>query len=151
MKDTDKMRPSDTRPAERVAAPGALAAKVTRLLGLPAKKRLEEIIADPQATEIVQALAEEEIYFTFKKVGDHEGLAFLELASPGQRQYTTDLELWRKDEFHPERALDWVALLQERGPDAVETWLRESEPELICLLLKKWIRVHKWNRVEDPE
>ena len=139
------------RTLEKADAQRALAAKVTRLLGLPPRKRVEEIVADPQATEIVQAMAEEELYFTFKEVGDHDGLPLLELASPGQRQYATDLELWRKDEFHPERALDWVALLQERGPDALRTWLRESEPELICLLLKKWIRVHKWNRVEDPE
>jgi hypothetical protein len=139
------------RTIERAESRKALAAKVTRLLGLPAKKRVEEILADPQAAETVQAMAEEEVYFTFKEVGDHDGLPLLELASPGQRQYVIDLEIWRRNEFNPERALDWVALLQERGPDAVKTWLQEMEPELICLLFKKWIRVHQWNRVEDPE
>jgi hypothetical protein len=151
MKNTDETRPSGRTPTERATSPDALAAKVTRILSLSGKSRVEEILADPHAAEIVQAIAEEELYFTFKEVGDHDGLPLLELASPGQRNYVTDLELWRKDEFNPERAFDWVVLLQERGPDAVKMWLRESEPELICLLLKKWIRVHTWNRVEDPE
>jgi hypothetical protein len=151
MKKTDKTRRSSRPPAKRGASRGALAAKVTRLLGLSGKNRVEEILADAQAQEIVRAIAEEELYFTFKEVGDHDGLPLLELASPEQRQYVTDLELWRKDEFNPERALAWVALLQERGQDLVKTWLREAEPELVCLLLKKWIRVHTWNRVEDPE
>jgi hypothetical protein len=103
---------------ERVASQKALTAKVQRLASFPAKRRVAEIIADPQARELVQAMAEEELYFTFKEVGDHEGLPLLELASPEQRQYITDLDLWQKEEFKLERALDWVALLLALMPAA---------------------------------
>jgi len=41
--------------------------------------------------------------------------------------------------------------LQEAGPSALKTWLRESEPELICLILKKWVQVHTWDREQDSE
>ena len=136
---------------ESVASQKALIAKVERLASLPAKKRVEEILADPEARELAQAMAEEELYLTFKEVGDHEGLPLLELASPEQRHYVTDLDFWQKDEFNRERALDWVALLQETGPAALKTWLRENDPELICLLLRKWVRVYTWDRQQDPE
>jgi hypothetical protein len=132
-------------------APHAQVAKAQRLASLPAKTRVAEILADPQARELVQAMAEEELYLTFKEVGDHEGFPLLELASPEQRQYATDLDFWQKDEFNQERALDWVALLQEAGPAALKTWLRENDPELICLILKKWVRVHTWDRQQDSE
>ena len=143
MKDDDnKAKPS---------APRALVAKVQRLASLPAKRRVAKIVADPQGRELVQAMAEEELYLTFKEAGDHEGLPLLELASPEQRQYVTDLDFWQKDEFNQERALDWIVLLQEAGPAALKTWLRENDSELICLILKKWIRVHTWDRQQDAE
>jgi len=137
--------------AEGVASQKALIAKVQRLAGLPAKRRVAEIVADPQARELVQAMAEEELYLTFKEAGDHDGLPLLELASPEQRQYVIDLDFWQKDEFNRERALDWIVLLQEAGPAALKSWLRENDPELVCLILKKWIRVHTWDRQQDSE
>lgn len=136
---------------ESVASEETLIAKVKRLASLSAKRRVAEILADPRARELVQAMAEEDLYLTFKEVGDHDGFPLLELASPEQRQYVTDLDLWQKDEFNQERALDWVALLQEAGPAAPKSWLRENEPELICLILKKWVRVHTWDRHQDSE
>jgi hypothetical protein len=138
-------------PGEDAARIDALVARVQGLAALPAQRRVAEILADPQAKELVQAMAEEELYLTFKEVGDHEGLPLLELASPEQRQYVTDLDFWQKDDFNRERALDWVALLQEAGPAALKSWLREIDPELICLLLKKWVRVHTWDRQQDAE
>lgn len=133
------------------SAPHALVAKVQRLASLQAKSRVAEIVADPEARELVQTMAEEELYLTFKEVGDHEGLPLLELASPEQRQYVSDLDFWQKDEFNRERALDWIALLQGAGPAALKIWLRENDSELICLILKKWVRVHRWDRQQDPE
>lgn len=143
------MKEDDNKP--NPSAQHALVAKVQRLASLPAKTRVVEILADPEAKELIQAMAEEELYLTFKEVGDHEGFPLLELASPEQRQYVTDLDFWQKDELNRERALHWVALLQEAGPAALKTWLRESEPELICLILKKWVQVHTWDRQQDSE
>lgn len=60
-------------------------------------------------------------------------------------------DLLGKAAWLQERALHWVALLQEAGPAALKTWLQENDPELICLLLKKWIRVHMWDRQQYPE
>ena len=144
-----KMKEDDNKP--NPSAQQALVAKVQRLASLPAKTRVAEILADPEAKELIQAMAEEELYLTFKEVGDHEGFPLLELASPEQRQYVTDLDFWQKDELNRERALHWIALLQEAGPSALKTWLRESEPELICLILKKWVQVHTWDREQDSE
>ena len=146
-----KKRVASVAGEQHAASTGALVARVQELAGLPAKRRVAQILADPQASELVQAMAEEELYLTFKEVGDHEGVPLLELASPEQRQYVTDLDFWQKDEFNRERALDWVALLQEADPAALKTWLRENAPELICLLLKKWVRVQTWDRQQDPE
>ena len=143
------MKEDDNKP--NPSAQQALVAKVQRLASLPAKTRVAEILADPEAKELIQAMAEEELYLTFKEVGDHEGFPLLELASPEQRQYVTDLDFWQKDELNRERALHWIALLQEAGPSALKTWLRESEPELICLILKKWVQVHTWDRQQDSE
>jgi len=143
------MKEDDNKP--NPSAQQALVAKVQRLASLPAKTRVAEILADPEAKELIQAMAEEELYLTFKEVGDHEGFPLLELASPEQRQYVTDLDFWQKDELNRERALHWIALLQEAGPSALKTWLRESEPELICLILKKWVQVHTWDREQDSE
>jgi len=143
------MKEDDNKP--NPSAQQALVAKVQRLASLPAKTRVAEILADPEAKELIQAMAEEELYLTFKEVGDHEGFPLLELASPEQRQYVTDLDFWQKDELNRERALHWIALLQEAGPSALKSWLRESEPELICLILKKWVQVHTWDREQDSE
>ncbi|MBW1982867.1 MAG: hypothetical protein JRJ12_16820 [Deltaproteobacteria bacterium] len=126
-----------------------LAAKLERTASLPPKKRLQVLLTDLHSRELVQAMAEEDFYFMFKELGAQDALPLLELASAEQRQYLLDLELWRRDRFAPDKALEWLSLLNECGEEAMKQWLRETDPGFICLILKNFLRVYKAGEEES--
>ena len=128
---------ADTRPFIQLAFPD----KISRLRQSPAKKRLELILGDAEPERLAQALQAQEIYWTVKEIGITDALALLEFASPEQREFFLDMELWERDAFSREKGLEWLGYLLETGEEKVAEQLRHLDLELLILLLIKEIAV----------
>lgn len=131
---------------ERAVAVGKFAAlslpeKVEALRTLPAKKQLDRILDDQAPRELTRAIPEHEFFFLVKEVGSPDAAALWELASPEQRTFILDLELWDKWTFSPAKAFQWLDHLLEAGEETVVEQLPHLDLELLILMLQHEIIV----------
>lgn len=131
---------------KRTVANGKFAAlslteKIETLRTLPAKKQLDRILDDPAPRKLTRAIPEHEFYFLVKEVGTPDAAALWELASPEQRTFILDLELWDKWTFSPAKAFQWLDHLLEAGEETVVEQLPHLDLELLILMLQHEITV----------
>lgn len=115
--------------------------KLSRLRELPAKKRMEMMLDDAEGKLLARTLQPQELYWTFKDIGAVDALELLLLASPEQREFFLDMELWEKDSFSHAKALEWLAYLLESGEEKIVEQLPHFDLELLLLILLEEIAV----------
>lgn len=115
--------------------------KIATLRGLPVNRQMDLIIADPKGRELVGELPAQELYLLVKEIGETDAMGLWELASPEQRTFILDMELWEKWSFSPAKAYEWLGYLLEAGEEAVVEQLPRMDLELLLLMLEHEISV----------
>lgn len=115
--------------------------KMERFMGLPAKKKLEILAADPGAEGLVRGLALQDFYLTLREMGDDGAVKLLSLGSSRQVLFSLDMELWKKWEYRPEQGFHWLSLLRGMGEERAIEQMRLLDPELIVLIFANEIAV----------
>lgn len=115
--------------------------KIAALRELPAKQRMDLILADPEAQDLARSLPEQELYWLIKEIGETDALGLWELASPEQRTFILDMELWDKWNFAADKSYEWLGHLLEAGEAAIVEQLPHLDLELLLLMLEKEISV----------
>ncbi len=129
--------------AERTAA-------VQRIAALPARARLDALLASRDAAALVRALPPEQLYATVAEVGLADAAELVQLASPGQFQSLVDLGAWKRDTLDPHGLLEWLGAA--RGDDT-EAFLRKVhgiDLELLESMLRAFTVVHDLEETPDP-
>lgn len=101
------------------------------------------ILSSNKSRELVQAIPEEELFFTIKEIGEADALELITLTSPRQMEYIFDVEFWLKDKFRAQEALKWFRLLQKCGEEKIFETLQHMSLDILVVFLKKYIRVYK--------
>lgn len=114
---------------------------IAALRELPAKRRMDLIIADPEAKALARSLPEQELYWLIKEIGETDAMGLWELASPEQRTFILDMELWDKWNFTADKSYEWLGHLLEAGEEVVAEQLPHLDLELLLLMLEKEISV----------
>ncbi|HML78589.1 DUF6178 family protein [Geobacter sulfurreducens] len=109
--------------------------------GATAWKQMNALLADPRAREVVRALPEQQFYWILTEVGMTDAVEFWELASPQQRMFILDMELWDSWNFSEAKSHQWLNHLLEAGEEAVLEQLPHMDAELLILMFKKEIIV----------
>jgi len=122
--------------------------EISSILELRGKERMEAILSNDNAMQIVHSLPEEEVYFTIKEIGEQDALPLISLMSPEQYQYLLDLELWKGYELKSEKVQHWLPILLSCEEEAITRWLKTIDLDTLILLLKKNIRIHIKNADE---
>lgn len=117
-----------------------LAAQAELALRVPVAERLTILLNSPKPMRLVRALPDADFYITAREAGPQDALPMIRLGSFEQLQHLLDRESWRGDRFDGDRSGAWVALLLESGEPALRRFLRETDEDLLALLLAKWIR-----------
>ena len=115
--------------------------KLTMLHNLPARKKMELILDDPDAVALLHALQPQELYWLVEETGITDAQELVALASPDQCRFFLDMELWKGDSFLPEKAWEWFGYLMELGEERVAKLLPELDHELLLLFLTQEITV----------
>ncbi len=102
----------------------SLHGRVALLRDLPPQKRLALILEDPDPAGLVAVLEPQEYHLLLREIGLDDSYALLPLATPEQLTFCLDRELWRHDEYLPQRGMQWLTLLMAA----------EEEDDLISLL-----------------
>ena len=115
--------------------------KISRIRQEPPKKRMALILDDPEGQRLTRALTPQELYWTFKDIGATDALELLTFASPEQRGFFLDMELWERSSFSQTKALEWLDYLLQAGEETVVDQLPHLDLELLLLILCKEITV----------
>ncbi|MBI3760046.1 MAG: hypothetical protein HY269_09905, partial [Deltaproteobacteria bacterium] len=122
--------------------------KLEFLYGLPARQKRDLILSAPEAERLVQSFAPETLFYTLKEIGVADAGDLLSLAVPEQIRSLFDLDCWDKDRPNLGRMREWIEALSEAGRTRMAEGLMELDQELVSLLLRQYLRVH---RLADPQ
>lgn len=121
--------------------------KLEFLYGLPARQKRDLILSAPEAERLVQSFSPETLFYTLKEIGSADASDLLSLALPEQIKSLFDLDCWNKDRPNFTRMREWIESLAEAGRKRMADGLMELDLEIVALLLRGYIKVH---RLDDP-
>ena len=133
--------PEDPKEAQKVFQSLPLENQLELILQTRGKERLHTLFLSEHPEQLIQRLPELEVFLTVKEVGERDSLDLISLTTPEQFQYLLDLDFWKRDQLDPEKVLHWMEILLESGENKVTQFIQYTDPELIALLLKKFLRV----------
>ena len=137
---------NDTQQAEFLNLP--FHEKLDFLYGLPARQKRDLILSAPEAERLVQSFSPETLFYTLKEIGVADAGDLLGLAVPEQIRWLFDLDCWDKDRPNLGRMREWIEAMAEAGRKRMAEGLMEIDLELVSLMLRQYIRVH---RLADPQ
>ena len=138
-----RILPEDEEEAERTFNDLPVQQQLEFVLGHHGDERLRHLFLSHQPKELVRRLPEIELFLMVKESGERDALELVSLASPDQFQYLLDLDFWNKDQLDLGKAAYWMGILLECGEEKVQDFIQNTEPELVALLLKKFLHVIK--------
>jgi hypothetical protein len=123
--------------------------KLEFLYGLPARQKRDLILSSPDAERLVRSFAPETLFYTLKEIGVADAGDLLSLAIPEQVRWLFDLDCWHKDQPNLERMREWVEAIAESGRKRLADGLMGTDLELVSLLLRQYVRVHRLDAPQD--
>ena len=115
------------------------------------RKRLELVMEDPQAAELVPRIPVEDFYYLVRGVGIEDTIEVLRLASTEQLQGCLDLDLWQGDRLSTPRVLAWLEVLAELPPSVLARTVHALDTELVALVVGRHARVYDRSAGEAPD
>jgi len=123
--------------------------KLEFLYGLPARQKRDLILSSPEAERLVRSFAPETLFYTLKEIGVADAGDLLSLAIPEQVRWLFDLDCWQKDQPNLARMREWVEAISEGGRKRLADGLLGIDLELVSLLLRQYVRVHRLDTPQD--
>ncbi len=120
-----------------------------RLAELAPKDRLEALLSEPNAGEVVQSLPAEDLYAAIADVGLADSTEIVQLASPDQFRSFIDLGAWEKDRFDLHRAITWLRAARSGDPQEFLAKVGGLDLEVLQLVLRGSTVIH--DRDENPD
>lgn len=114
------------------------------------RKRLELLLAEPNAAAVVARVPIEDLYYLVKGVGLADAPDVLRLASPEQLVGCLDLDLWDRDRLANARLFEWLEILAELPPNRLAALARELDAELLALIVGGHARIYDPTLREVP-
>lgn len=121
--------------------------KLEFLYGLPARQKRDLILSAPEAERLVQSFSPETLFYTLKEIGTADAGDLLSLALPEQVRSLFDLDCWNRDRPNMHRMREWIEAMSEGGRRRMADGLMELDMEMMSLLLRGYVKVH---RLDDP-
>jgi Family of unknown function (DUF6178) len=126
------------------------AAALQRISALPARARLDALLASRDATALVQAVPPEQLYATVAEVGLADATEVVQLASPAQFQALVDLGAWKRDSLDPHGLLEWLQAARGDEPEALLRKVHGLDLEVVESMLRAFTVVHDLEETPDP-
>ena len=122
--------------------------KLEFLYGLPARQKRDLILSAPEAERLVQSFSPETLFYTLKEIGVSDAGDLLSMALPEQVKALFDLDCWRKDRADLSRMREWIEAMAEAGRRRMTDALMELDLELVTLLLRTYLKVHRLDEAQ---
>jgi hypothetical protein len=123
--------------------------KLEFLYGLSARRKRDLILSAPEAPRLVQSFSPETLFYTLKEIGLADAGDLLEMALPEQIKGLVDLDCWDKDRPNLDRIQEWLEALSEAGRSRMAEALIGLDFELVTLLFRRYLKVHRLEEVQQ--
>ena len=133
----------DANAAQALFSKLSLAEKVAIVLNTPWEKRQQLILLADDSQALVQALPEEEIYWTIKEAGIADSLPVIARTSFEQIQYILDIDCWQKDRIDMEQVTEWLQLMLRCNEAKVLEWIANTDELFLNYVFKKLFTISK--------
>jgi len=117
--------------------------KIGVVLSAPWIKRQQLIMLDENPTKLVQALPEDEIYWTIKEIGADDALPIISRLSFDQLQYSIDIDCWIKDLIDMAGVSHWLRMLLRCREENVLEWVTRTDERFLNFAFKKLFNVFR--------
>ncbi len=115
------------------------------------KQKYDLIINAQHIEKLVPQLHPQELYLTINELGAEYSTELLMLASPEQLTTLLDLDCWDNDNLSPVLSLYWLELLLGTGEEQICQVIRQMEPEILALFLKKHLFIIRGLEAYDDD
>jgi hypothetical protein len=114
-------------------------------------RRVEALLSEPDAAQLVPQVPVQDLYYAIKEVGLADAHEVVALATPEQLRGFLDLDLWDRDRLDELRMNEWLGALVEAGPEKLGAAIEALDGEVIALWLQRQARVYDLTLDELPE
>ncbi len=118
---------------------------------VPGKEKYNLITNAHQADKLVPKLHPQEIYLLVNELGAEDVPELLNLASPEQINLLLDMDCWDGDNLSSVLTLHWLELLLNTSHEKICQLIRDLEPEILALFLKKHLTITHGIEVFDSD
>jgi len=115
------------------------------------RQKYDLLINSKQIETLIPQLHPQELYLTINQLGAEYSTELLMLASPEQLTTLLDLDCWEDDNLSSTLSLQWLELLLTTGEEKLCQLIREIEPELLTLFLKKHLIITRGLEAYDDD
>lgn len=141
---------------EELLAPTRRDAVTGRLVPVPARERIDNIISHPHARRIVEAMDAQSVFGLIREAGINDALELVEMATPQQLQAFVDFDAWTKDEFELRTFTDWLELILQSSDERFAAMYKAFDHQAFVLWFRETVAVYEWeedldllDRIED--
>ena len=117
--------------------------KAEIVITAPFKDRIDLILMSDDSKALVQALPEEEVYWTIKERGRADSLSIISRTSHEQFQYLIDVDCWNRDEIDFNNIAEWYTLLGKCNEVKVVEWFEKADERFLISTLKRFMGIAK--------
>ncbi|MDX2494483.1 MAG: DUF6178 family protein [Desulfuromusa sp.] len=115
------------------------------------KQKYDLLINAQQIEKLIPQLHPQELYLTINELGAEYSTELLMLASTEQLTTLLDLDCWDADNLSPVLSLYWLQLLLGTGEEKICQLVRQMEPEILALFLKKHLFITRGLEAFDDD
>ena len=115
------------------------------------RQKYDLLLNSQHIEKLVPQLHPQELYLTINTLGAEYSTELLALASTEQLTTLLDLDCWDEDILSPVLSLYWLELLLNTGEDKVCQLVRQMEPEILTLFLKKHLIITRGLEAYDDD
>lgn len=145
----EKLLEMEQQVAEKVFNKLPFDKKIEIVLSSPWHKRQDIILLADNSREVVQALPEEEVYWSIKERGKTDSVAIITRTTHEQFQYLIDIDCWNKDRIDSTGLASWYKLLGKCNESKVLEWFCKADEALLISSLKKFFQIFKIEEESD--
>lgn len=123
------------------------------ILTTQSEQALDMILEAPSPATLVQSFPDQDLYFLMHKIGVHDFLPILAMATSAQWEYILDVEVWNNDRLDILAMTHAFGWLFQADPKRLLRWIITEKPDFFEFYLQKnmtlFIREHDEWMPED--
>ena len=120
------------------------------ILASESEKALDLIMEAPSPATLIQSFPDQDLYFLMHKIGVHDFLPVLAMASSDQWEYILDVEVWEEDRLDLHIMAQVLDLLFNADPQRLLRWAIMKKPDFMEFFLFHHMQVVVREHDEPP-